>query len=851
MSQRSSLPHRADDRQAETHDESDVYRHAEHAARRYAPAPQDERRHVQPRPRHSPAKDHDHRRPVRNGYTLGHGGRQVRIGPVAFWICVGTLVIMAGWSAVTATYFAFHDDVLARLIARQAAMQFAYEDRIAEMRVQVDRVTSRQLLDQEQFDRRLEQISKRQTSLEARTSSLGALTDSSITGSIKPATRGIVPRDATGPLRPPPLNDQSSLVAPGSRESRRDVWMTTSAPVTSRQAAQAMSGGVEGELVRLQNGLDRVEATQTASLNSLEESYDGKLKRMRGVLSELGLNPAARAASESAVGGPFVPYTLPAGAGPFERQIYRIAVARAQADKLTRAMTALPIRKPVMGELDASSGFGVRIDPFLGHPAMHTGIDFRGDVGEPVHATASGTITVAGWSGGYGRMVEIDHGNGLATRYGHMSQIDVSVGQAVKIGQVVGRLGSTGRSTGPHLHYETRIGGEAVDPEKFLRAGMRMGTIQSRWRSTTRSIHVLDRDRLRSERLLRQRRLHELVEVAVEHRPGVRGRHAGAQVLHHLVGLQHVGADLVAPADVGLGGLIGDGLFLALLELALVEPRAQHLPRRRPVLVLRALGLDHDRKPGRDVGETDRRFGLVDVLTAGAARAHRIGAHVGLLDVDDDAVVDHREDGDARERGMAARIGVERRDAHQAVHAAFGLEPAERVVALDLDGRRLDARLLAGGLLEIIDLVAVLLGPARVHAQQDGRPVLALGAAGAGMHLEIAVIGVGLARQQRLELAAPDLGAQALERGLGLGHHGAVVLGLAEPDHLDIVREIALDASKRRQLVVEHRAFLHQALRLLRVVPQARSLGELVQLGETRARLVDVKDASSAARLTA
>ena len=83
-------------------------------------------------------------------FTFGHGGRQVRIGPVAFWTVVGTLVIMAGWSVVTATYFAFQDDVLARMIAHEAEMQFAYEDRIAEMRAQVDRVTSRQLLDQEQ-----------------------------------------------------------------------------------------------------------------------------------------------------------------------------------------------------------------------------------------------------------------------------------------------------------------------------------------------------------------------------------------------------------------------------------------------------------------------------------------------------------------------------------------------------------------------------------------------------------------------------------------------------------------------------------------------------------------------------
>jgi murein DD-endopeptidase MepM/ murein hydrolase activator NlpD len=102
---------------------------------------------------------------------------------------------------------------------------------------------------------------------------------------------------------------------------------------------------------------------------------------------------------------------------------------------------------------------------------MHTGIDFRGEYGEPIHATASGTVTSAGWSGGYGQMVEIDHGNGFATRYGHLSEIDVKVGQSIRIGQVVGRLGSTGRSTGPHLHYETRVDGEAVNPEKFLKAG--------------------------------------------------------------------------------------------------------------------------------------------------------------------------------------------------------------------------------------------------------------------------------------------------------------------------------------------------------------------------------------------
>jgi murein DD-endopeptidase MepM/ murein hydrolase activator NlpD len=140
-------------------------------------------------------------------------------------------------------------------------------------------------------------------------------------------------------------------------------------------------------------------------------------------------------------------------------------------------LIAVPVRKPVIGETDMSSPFGMRMDPFLGRPAIHTGIDLRGEVGEPVRATATGKVTIAGREGGYGNMVEISHGNGLATRYGHLSEISVKMGQTVRIGEIVGRIGSTGRSTGPHLHYETRVNGEAVDPQKFLRAGLRLGDV--------------------------------------------------------------------------------------------------------------------------------------------------------------------------------------------------------------------------------------------------------------------------------------------------------------------------------------------------------------------------------------
>jgi murein DD-endopeptidase MepM/ murein hydrolase activator NlpD len=403
-------------------------------------------------------------------YMLVHGGRQVRIGPVLFWIVVGTAVIMGLWSIATGTYFAFHDDVLTRLVGRQAEMQFAYEDRIAELRAQVDRITSRQLLDQEQFEQKLKALLQRQAVLEQRSTVLS--NDGLTTGSIRPA-RNSVPAETPERPKPSPISDTVIFSTPPDREAR--LQSRALPPGTARMASAG--AGLNGTLARVSLSLDKVEQQQTATLTNLEENYDGKARRIRGVLDDLGVNPG-KARAASATGGPFVPIKPPqSGASAFERQLYRVNLARAELNQYSQALTVVPVRKPVIGEVDMSSPFGMRLDPFNGRAAIHTGVDLRGDIGEPARATASGKVTIAGWDGGYGNMVEIDHGHGLATRYGHLSKILVKVGQPVRIGETVGLIGSTGRSTGPHLHYETRINGEAVDPQKFLRAGVRLGNL--------------------------------------------------------------------------------------------------------------------------------------------------------------------------------------------------------------------------------------------------------------------------------------------------------------------------------------------------------------------------------------
>ena len=360
---------------------------------------------------------------ARAGYTIAHAGRQVRFGPVVFWIAVGTVVIMAGWSIAAATYLAFRDDVLRTLIAHQAEQQFAYEDRIAELRAQIDRTTSRQLFDQEQVEQKLDDLMRRETTLESHASTLSGIADPTTTGSIRPA-------------------------APAARSNKQS--------------------SIGATLDRLQAVLDHVEQRQSTTLSALEDHYEGKARQIRGVFSGLGLKLDT---APEATGGPFVPVQLPSGNEGFERALMRVNFARADANQLANTLLTVPLRKPVAGEIDETSPFGIRMDPFVHEAAMHTGIDFRGDIGEPIHATAAGTVSIAGWEGGYGKLVEIDHGNGLATRYGHLSGINVSVGDKVRVGQVIGLLGTTGRSTGPHVHYETRINGEAVNPQKFLDAG--------------------------------------------------------------------------------------------------------------------------------------------------------------------------------------------------------------------------------------------------------------------------------------------------------------------------------------------------------------------------------------------
>jgi len=227
-----------------------------------------------------------------------------------------------------------------------------------------------------------------------------------------------------------------------------------------------------GALIPEAAGLARLEARQIAFVTQLSAAADRRAERAERAIRQLGLDPKqVTRADTSGQGGPFIPFF---GSKKAERSLdprfAALSDKLARMDALERSLVAMPSAKPARTGAALSSGFGYRRDPFTGRAAMHSGIDFKGPQGLPILAAATGKVSFAGRKSGYGNCVEISHGNGLVTRYAHLSKIGVRVGQRVTKGANIAAMGSTGRSTGTHLHFEVRLNGRAINPKPFLEA---------------------------------------------------------------------------------------------------------------------------------------------------------------------------------------------------------------------------------------------------------------------------------------------------------------------------------------------------------------------------------------------
>lgn len=214
--------------------------------------------------------------------------------------------------------------------------------------------------------------------------------------------------------------------------------------------------------------LQAMEHRQTRFAKRLAALIDRRADKAEAAIRSFGLNPAQIAArSRRAQGGPYIPLSREDTAD--DEALAGLASALARLNALEQGLIAIPSGRPTAAPM-LSSSYGYRRDPFNGRAAFHSGVDFRGRYGQPILAAAAGRISYVGTKQGYGRVVEIDHGNGIMTRYAHLSSFTVTPGQKVTRGDAVARMGSTGRSTGTHLHFEVRVNGAAINPRRFLEA---------------------------------------------------------------------------------------------------------------------------------------------------------------------------------------------------------------------------------------------------------------------------------------------------------------------------------------------------------------------------------------------
>ncbi len=416
---------------------------------------------------------------IRIDFAYKNLRRELALHPALAGAIFGLVPLLLLSCSGVGFYSIFRDDMLASLVRRQARLQSTYEERIGALRVQMDVAASQRIQDQQAYQARLAELAAREARLETQGAQVSALAAQIIpAGAAKLDAAAItiaVRRVPASPPAKPALTGELDKPAPAGFDLRGVQLLDPSGKDMTENVDPVAP---EQRLRDLAKNFDRLELGQIAALDNLRAPIAAKGERLRQAFDEAGL-PVERllrhAASQRSekidpgVGGPFEP--APAGAGAFERAYAGVSQSLAAIDGLRRALAYAPLRQPLFGPLDVTSSFGFRTDPFLGRPALHTGMDLRGDTGDPVRATAAGRVVIAGPSGGYGNLVEIDHGAGLATRYGHLSQIEVEEGQWIDAGAVLGEIGSTGRSTGPHLHYEVRTDGAAIDPSRYLRAG--------------------------------------------------------------------------------------------------------------------------------------------------------------------------------------------------------------------------------------------------------------------------------------------------------------------------------------------------------------------------------------------
>ncbi|WP_296600316.1 M23 family metallopeptidase [Phenylobacterium sp.] len=249
------------------------------------------------------------------------------------------------------------------------------------------------------------------------------------------------------------------------------------APGAAEALTPAINRALAGQDASPVRRVEMVRIGQEQLLEAADSFAKSRADRLRLAFRMAGLSPSSFSDGAGSLGGPLIESKDPRALAAvldvdddFAVRIQRAARDLSEAKALAAAANDLPLARPT-SNTQQTSGFGVRFDPFTRRPAYHSGLDFSGGYATPIYSTGPGVVAYVGQRSGYGNVVEIDHGRGLKTRYAHLSGFSVQRGQRVAIGQRIASMGSTGRSTGTHLHYEVWVNGRAQNPGRFLKAG--------------------------------------------------------------------------------------------------------------------------------------------------------------------------------------------------------------------------------------------------------------------------------------------------------------------------------------------------------------------------------------------
>ena len=454
--------------------------------------------------------------PERQIYIRSDGRVQFfTFGPTLQATLAGLSLIFLGWVAFATVNVIFKDRIIAAKDHHYQQMQSAYENQLTDLKISRDELNGALVSAEDKFKSTADELQNKQNTI------MGFLNRrqqvQTTLGAVNSGIANIDAPDEAVSARP---GASDSISAPGAADTDGDVGGSelgvmpqpvAPAPRTGKPAkasfldfgafkrlASAIFGGaakkpdvvspaafarypVLRQLEAQTNRVKQIGTDETKLMAQTQLQLIEGVDNLKNVMSRTGINPdqfAQRIAAKEGVGGPELPLQSLQLDGindsAFQDAYLRASAVLEQMDELLTGMQHIPLTTPVFGsQFERTSGFGARIDPFTGRYSFHPGVDFAGPWGAAIAATAPGTIVFAGNTGAdsYGNMVEIDHGFGIHTRYGHLSSILVQVGAKVNKGAIVGKLGSTGRSTGPHVHYEVWYDGVVRNPSKFIEAG--------------------------------------------------------------------------------------------------------------------------------------------------------------------------------------------------------------------------------------------------------------------------------------------------------------------------------------------------------------------------------------------